>query len=200
MRASPWLVGSSGTALLAIAVLAACSSTSAPPVEQDASTVDAGCYVDASLSGFAASDAAGADCAACVQSHCQPAIVTCSSDCTCINFFGCVADAGTVSTGISVATMNAAAACAGNSPGMLLLDPGLNALLTCFQGPCQSICSPEAGAGDEAAAPTDDAGADATTAGDAAADEAGALDAAADAPVTDAAATDAATDAHADGG
>ena len=203
MRASRWLVGSSGAASLAIAVVVGCSSSSPPPEPQDAGTFDAGCYVDASLAGFASSDAAGAGCAACVQASCQPAIVTCSTDCTCIDFFGCVADAGTIASGISPATQQAASACAGNSPGALLLNPGLHALLQCFQGPCASVCSPstEGGADDDAAGPTGDAAsdaaapADATTAGDAGGD-AGTADAASDAPaapITDAA-------AHGDGG
>jgi hypothetical protein len=204
MHEARWLVGSSGAVLLAIAVGIGCSSSSPQPEAPDAGIVDAGCHVEASLAVFASSDAAGAGCAACVQTNCQPAIVTCSSDCTCIDFFGCVADAGTIASGISPATQQAASACAGNSPGALLLDPGLNDLLQCFQGPCASVCSAsgDGGAGDGAAGPTDDAAADAATDTDAAtAVDAGVDDAGpADAAAGDAQLTDSAADAHADGG
>ena len=205
MRASRWLVGSSGAALVplaAIAVVAACSSTPAPaPEAQDASGVDAdaSCRVDASLTMFASSDAAGSDCAACVQANCLAAVDTCSVDCTCIGFFVCVADAGTVATGISQATQLAASNCVANSPGTLLNDPGLRALLQCFQGPCETVCSApsEAGGGGEDAS-ADDATVDASGSSDGGVGDANASDAAADAPA-DVQVTDAA-DAHADGG
>jgi hypothetical protein len=191
MNASRALVGSLGGAVLAVvAVGGGCSASPSPPESADATAADAnggGCYVDASLAVFAASDAAGADCAACVQTNCQPAITTCANDCTCIGFFTCVADAGTLSMGLSQATQAAVFACAGPSPGTLIQTPGLSALLQCLQGPCNSICSELV-----------DAGVDAPVGASEAAPETGPGDAGAD---PDAATTDArVTDAGADGG
>jgi len=105
MRVSRWLIGISAVAAVAAGGLAVgCGSSSSPSAagapSSDASTEaassaeDAGCYFDASFSMFAASDAAGAGCAACVQNSCTTGIKACSTSCTCINLFTCLADAG----------------------------------------------------------------------------------------------------------
>ena len=107
MRVIRWLGGISAMAALSVGGIAvglqllelAVPSpvrTRAPRPDAE----DAGCYVDASFSMFAASDAAGAGCAACVQDHCTTGIKACSTSCTCINLFTCLADAGISASGL----------------------------------------------------------------------------------------------------
>jgi hypothetical protein len=185
MRGSLWLLGLAAGAL-ASAGIAACSSSSTDvPASPDAAT-DTGstCRVDASLTVFAASDAAGAGCAACVQANCLDRIQTCASDCACIALFDCVADSG-AATGLTPAAVAATTACAGPNPASLLQDPGLNGLLSCFEGVCSDSCSTPSDAGRDAATDAAASPADASDAGSA-------TDAAADAPPDDAAVSDAA--------
>jgi hypothetical protein len=186
MRISPWLVGiSASTSVAAALVATGCSSSSATPTANgpDASTeamaatdaagdTDAGggtgaCFVDASLTVFASSDASAAGCAACVQLNCRPAITTCATDCTCINLFSCLADSGVAMTGLGSAAAAAVTACSGNSGIALLQNPGVMGLVNCLSDPCSTACSAvlEAGA-DDSAAPSE-AGAPADTGTDA---------------------------------
>jgi hypothetical protein len=186
MRFSPWLVGISASASVAAALVAAgCSSSSATPAAggPDSSTeaaasdaagdTDAGggtgaCFVDASLTVFASSDASAAGCAACVQLNCRPAITTCATDCTCINLFSCLADSGVAMTGLGSAAAAAVTACSGNSGIALLQNPGVMGLVNCLSDPCSTACSAvlEAGA-DDSAAPSEASAADAGTDADA---------------------------------
>ncbi len=105
MRVPSWLIGTSVIAALAAGgVAAGCSSSSSTPTagpdaSSEAAAEDAGCYVDASFSMFAASDAAGAGCAACVQANGTAGIKACSTSCQCINLFTCLADAGRLGHG-----------------------------------------------------------------------------------------------------
>jgi hypothetical protein len=178
-------MGLAAGALAGAAAAAGCGggATNEPTGQADAAADTAStCRVDASLSVFAASDAAGAGCAACVQVHCLDRIMTCASDCACIALFDCVADSG-AATGLTPAAVAATTACAGPNPASLLQDPGLQGLLTCFEGVCSDSCSAPSDAGPDAAA-TDASGdaaspADAGDAGDT------------DAPPSDAALTDA---------
>jgi hypothetical protein len=180
MRASLWLLGLAAGALAGAAVASGCSNSSneGDPGADAAADASSTCKVDASLSVFASSDAAGAGCAACVQASCLPAIKTCASDCACIALFNCVADSG-AATGLTPAAVAATTMCAGPMPAALLQDPGLEGLLACFEGPCSASCTPPSDAGDDASS---DAGAatDAAEGGDA---DAG------DAPLTDASVT-----------
>jgi hypothetical protein len=188
MRVSLWLIGISAMAALAAGgVAAGCSSSSAAPAAApDASTEaaaeDAGCYVDASFSMFAASDAAGAGCAACVQNNCTTGIRACSTSCQCINLFTCLADAGISATGLGANSLAAVGNCVPGglkSAGSLLNDPGIQGVYQCFTATCMNEC----GAVLEAGALSDDGGAteDAETATDAAAtSDAGATSDAAD--------------------
>jgi hypothetical protein len=175
-------MGLAAGALVGAATAAGCSSSS---TNEPAGTPDAAadtastCRVDASLTVFAASDAAGAGCAACVQAHCLDRIQTCASDCACIALFDCVADSG-AATGLTPAAVAATTACAGPNPASLLQDPGLQGLLACFQGVCSDSCSAPSDAGEDAATDAD------------AGDAGNATDAATDAPLGDAAISDAA--------
>jgi len=117
MRVSRWLIAISAVAAAAAGgVGVGCSSSSSPPAAApDASTpaptADAGCYVDASFSAFAASDAAAAGCAACVQNSCTTGIKACSTSCTCINLFTCLADAGIAASGLGANSLAAVGNC-----------------------------------------------------------------------------------------
>jgi hypothetical protein len=190
MRASLWLAGLSAATSLACAVAAAgcsSSSTTTPPTGQDASLeaspgddaqADSGsplCFVDASLTVFAASDASAAGCAACVQTNCQDAISACATDCTCISLFTCLADSGVATTGLGPAATAAATECAGSSGLTLLNNPGVMGLVNCLSGVCLEACNvsdggPDAGLPDAALseAGAGEAGTDAGAIGDAA--------------------------------
>jgi hypothetical protein len=133
----------------------------------------ASCHVDASLTAFAASDAAGAGCAACVQTMCQSDIEACSSSCTCIGLFTCLADAGvsaTSLTGNSAALMNCLPAGL-TSAGALLNDPGIQGVYNCFSNTCGTQCANllptdggiDGGATTEAGGSTDGGGTTTTT-------------------------------------
>ncbi len=118
---------------------------------------DAGCYVDASLSAFAASDAAGAGCAACVQNSCTTGIKACSTSCTCITLFTCLADAGVTASGLGASTAavgNCVPGGLASLPG-LLNDPGIQGVYQCFTVTCASACG---GVLLEGGAPGDDGG------------------------------------------
>jgi hypothetical protein len=175
MRASRWLLGISATALVTVGGFAAgCSSSSspAPASAEDASSEaaapanDAGssttCHVDASLAAFAATDAAAAGCAVCVQTMCTDAISSCSSSCACISLFNCLADAGVSGSDLS-SNSGAFSACvpADIMKAMQLLqDPGINSVYTCFTATCSDQCSavlptPEGGATDSGSAAAD---------------------------------------------
>ena len=174
MRASRWLLGISATALVTVGGFAAgCSSSSspAPASAEDASSEaaspsDAGssanCHVDASLAAFAASDAAAAGCAVCVQTMCTDAISSCSSSCACISLFNCLADAGVSGSDLS-SNSGAFSACvpADIMKAMdLLHDPGINSVYNCFTATCSDQCSaviptPEGGTTDSGGAATD---------------------------------------------
>jgi hypothetical protein len=175
MRVSLWFLGISAVAALAGGNLAAgCgSNSSSPPAPrtQDASaegpetsTVDASCYVDASLTMFAASDAAGAGCAACVSTMCGSAITTCETDCTCIGLFECLADAGASANDLG-STSSAFGQCVPGgitSSASLLADRGIKDVYNCFTVTCLSACavaSPQLDAGDAEAAASPEGGA-----------------------------------------
>jgi hypothetical protein len=185
MRLSLWLVGISASApVMATLVAAGCSSSSATPTApagDDATSLDSSaeaaasddgggtgaCFVDASLTVFASSDASAAGCAACVQLNCSPAITTCASDCTCINLFSCLADSGVAMSGLGSAAAAAVTACSGNSGIALLQNPGVKGLVDCLSDPCATACNAvlDAGVDDDSVAPSEaaaeDAGADA---------------------------------------
>jgi hypothetical protein len=189
MRVSHWLIGISAVAAAAAgSVAVGCSSSSSPPAaappedastEAASSTVDAGCYVDASFSAFAASDAAAAGCAACVQNSCTTGIKACSTSCTCINLFTCLADAGIAATGLGANSLAAVENCVPGglaSAASLLNDPGVQGVYQCFTVTCASACgsvleagAPEGDGGEDGAATTTDGG-DASTTVDAGAD------------------------------
>jgi hypothetical protein len=129
----------------------------------ESSTVDAGCYVDASLTMFAASDAAGAACAACVNTMCGNAIASCETDCTCDHLFECLADAGISATDLA-ASISAVSGCIPGgltSTASLLSDQGVKGVYNCFTVTCMSACAVAlpSDAGDAAATATSDDGA-----------------------------------------
>jgi hypothetical protein len=182
MRLSLWLVGISASALVTAALVAAgCSSSSATPTGDDAASPDSsaeaaagdasddggspnGCFVDASLSVFASSDASAAGCAACVQLNCSPAITACATDCTCINLFSCLADSGVAMSALGSAAAAAVTACSGNSGIALLQNPGVKGLVDCLSDPCATACNAVLDAGtDDSAAPSEAAAADTGT-------------------------------------
>jgi hypothetical protein len=164
MRASLWFFGipAAVTALAAGGIAAGCgSSSSGAPAEpgSDASAeaappADAGptsCYVDASLTMFAESDAAGAGCAACVNTMCGADIQACETSCTCVNLFECLADAGISASSLSTGSLGAVAGCVPGGltmAGALLSDPGVMGVYTCFTATCGTQCAaalPDAG-------------------------------------------------------
>jgi hypothetical protein len=176
MRLSLWLVGISASASVTAALVAAgCGSSSATPganspdSSAEASATDDGggtgaCFVDASLTVFASSDASAAGCAACVQLNCSPAITTCASDCTCINLFSCLADSGVAMSGLGSAAAAVVTACSGSSGIALLQNPGVKGLVDCLSDPCATACNAVLDAGaDDSAAPTEAAAADTGT-------------------------------------
>jgi hypothetical protein len=203
MRVSLWFFGISAVAALAGGNLAAgCGSNSSSPpapTTQDASangpetsTVDVSCYVDASLTMFAASDAAGAGCAACVNALCAGAITSCETDCTCIGLFECLYDAGTSASNLGTNSSAFGQCVPGGitSSASLLADRGIKDVYNCFTVTCLSECSgasPPLDAGDAAAAASpeggasDDAGATTPPEGGATGDAGDAGDAASDA-------------------
>ncbi len=175
MRASRWLLGISAMSLVAVGGIAAgCSSSSSgtPQPAEDGSTEAAGddgstvCHVDASLAAFASSDAAGAGCAACVQSMCSAGIMACSNSCTCVSLFSCLADAGVSASGLTT-DFSALGACVPggiSSAGMLLNDPGVMGVYSCFTVTCADQCAslvptPEGGTTDDAGGGSPEAGA-----------------------------------------
>jgi hypothetical protein len=176
MRLSLWLVGISASAWVTAALVAAgCSSSSATPTGDDAASPDSSteasasddeggtgaCFVDASLTVFASSDASAAGCAACVQLNCSPAITTCASDCTCINLFSCLADSGVAMSALGSAAAAAVTACSGNSGIALLQNPGVKGLVDCLSDPCATACNAVLDAGDDdSVAPSEAAAAD----------------------------------------
>jgi hypothetical protein len=157
MRASRWFLGISALVVVgAGGIQAGCSSSSSgspPPASgDDASMVSDGsggdvatpsCHVDASLTAFAATDAAGAGCAACVQTMCSDAITACSNSCTCVGLFSCLADAGVSATGLTSDLGSLAACVPGgiSSAGALLNDPGVLALYNCLSMTCSDQCA-----------------------------------------------------------
>jgi hypothetical protein len=179
MRVSFWVFGCSAVTALAaggMAVGCGSSSSSAPPpatnvpdasVEASAPE-DAGptsCHVDASLTMFAESDAAGAGCAACVNAMCSANINACANSCTCINLFECLADAGISASNLGTGSVGAVAGCVPGgltSAGALLNDPGVMGVYSCFTATCATECAavlPDAGV--DGATTTDDGGGDA---------------------------------------
>jgi hypothetical protein len=181
MRVSRLIVGLSAVAGLAAGAFAAgCSSSSSsapagPDASTDANGEDAAapvCFVDASLTMFAESDAGAASvCAACVNTNCSSAITACENSCTCDNLFTCLADAGVAVTGLGAGSFTALTGCIPGgftNVGALINDPGFSGLFTCLSGPCMSAC----GALLEAGAP-----ATTTDGGDAATPDAGTGDA-----------------------
>jgi hypothetical protein len=190
---SRWLVASLvASSAAACALAAGCSSSSSgsspdaatgdssveasPAAEAGQPQADGACYVDASLTAFAESDASAAPCAKCVNENCDVAIQTCASDCTCISLFQCLADAGVAAMGLGSAG-TAAAGCAGsNALNFLLNNPGVSGLVSCVQGVCASACPADGGPvlpPPEAGTETTDAGTQTTDAGTDAADASG---------------------------
>ncbi len=173
MRVRFWLGVSAIAALTAGVVAAGCSSSSptpatGPDASSEAAAEDAGCYVDASFSMFAASDAAGAGCAACVQDKCTVGIKACSMSCQCINLFSCLADAGVTATGIGANSQAAVGQCVPGglkSAGSLLNDPGIQGVYQCFTATCVNECGAVLEAGAEDGGPSGDTGTDTTDAG-----------------------------------
>jgi hypothetical protein len=187
MHVFRWLGGISAMAALSVGGIAAgCSSSSpspaaSPDASAQANAEDAGCYVDASFSMFAASDAAGAGCAACVQEHCTTGIKACSTSCECINLFTCLADAGISASGLGANSLGAVDNCVPGglkSLGSLLNDPGIQGVYQCFTATCMNAC----GAVLEGGAADDDGGDGATEDGGAATTDAGATSDAGAAP------------------
>lgn len=162
MRASLWFFGISAVALLeAGGISAGCGSSSsqpgvvAPPDASPPRPADAGCYVDASLTMFAASDAAGAGCAACVNTMCGSAVTSCATDCTCISLFECLLDAGYSATDFQTSLINAISGCVPGgltAAGDLLHDQAVKSVYNCFAVTCLPECSLPLDGGDAAAA------------------------------------------------
>jgi hypothetical protein len=132
----------------ALAVGCSSSSSSAPPGNNDASTEtgaeDASCHVDADLTAFAESDAAGSECAACVRANCMAGIMACSTSCACINLFTCLADGGVSASNLDTSGAAALMACVPSNiktASSLLKDPGISGVLTCFTATCSDACS-----------------------------------------------------------
>jgi len=180
MRVTRWFISISAVAAVAAGGLAAgCSSSSssgpsgsspdaspeaAPSGDGEAS--DASCFIDASLSAFAESDAAGSSCAACAQTSCGAGIKSCESDCVCSGFFSCLADAGVSASGQGANSGAAVAACVPSgftSESQLLNNTGISAIYECFTVTCATPCGPlvptvdggEAGTTEDAGAPAD---------------------------------------------
>jgi len=158
MRVSLWFSGISAvTALAAGGMATGCgsSSSAAPPpstvpdasMEETSAPGDAGptnCYVDASLTAFAESDAAGAGCAACVNAMCGDGIKACETSCTCINLFECLADAGISGSNLGTGSLGAIAGCVPGSitnAGAVINDPGVMGVYSCFTVTCASECA-----------------------------------------------------------
>jgi len=97
-----------------------------------------GCHVDASLTVFAESDASAAGCASCINDNCNPAVLTCASDCVCINLFTCLFDFDASADATAAEAVNF---CAGASGLSLLNNPGVRGLANCYSGPCLAPCS-----------------------------------------------------------
>jgi hypothetical protein len=195
MRVSLRLVGISAAVCFAFALAAAaCSSSSPSAGGADASSEAASdaavgdedggssptCYIDASLSAFAASDASAAGCAACVQASCHPAITTCETDCTCINFFTCLADSGVATSGLGSSGSSVVNMCAGSAVLTVYNDPGVKGLADCLSDTCATACSGilDAGSVDDDATP--EAGASIDASPDAGSDAGSPVDAAID--------------------
>jgi hypothetical protein len=157
MRVTRWFIGVSTVAALAAGALAVgCSSSSSSPpaTNNDASTEtgggggeggeDASCHVDADLTAFAESDAAGSECAACVRANCTAGIMACSTSCACINLFTCLADGGVSASNLGTSGAAALAACVPSNiktASSLLMDPGISGVFTCFTATCSDACS-----------------------------------------------------------
>jgi hypothetical protein len=100
---------------------------------------------------FAESDAAGAGCAACVNTMCGADIQACETSCTCVNLFECLADAGISASSLSTGSLGAVAGCVPGGltmAGALLSDPGVMGVYTCFTATCGTQCAaalPDAG-------------------------------------------------------
>jgi hypothetical protein len=154
MRVTRWFIGVSTVAALAAGALAvgcSSSSSSAPATNNDASTEtgaeggeDASCHVDADLTAFAESDAAGSECAACVKANCMAGIMACSTSCACINLFTCLADGGVSASNLGTSGAAALAACVPSNiktASSLLMDPGISGVFTCFTATCSDACS-----------------------------------------------------------
>jgi hypothetical protein len=115
--------------------------------------------VDASLTMFAESDAAGAGCVACVNAMCQDAIRSCETDCTCISLFECLLDAGYSATNFQASAISAISGCVPGgltAVGDLLHDQGVKGVYNCFTVTCLSECSLPVDGGDAAAASSAD--------------------------------------------
>ncbi len=179
MHASHWVLGLAAASLGAAAAAAGCSSSSSggPGPVDAGSPSDAACYVDASLSVFASSDAAGAPCAECVAEMCYGAVQMCAIDCACINFFTCVADSGVAVNGFTPMAIQAATICAGSQAAVLENDPAVRGLSTCLGNTCSGVCMPgaEGGPSEEPGDASPDADAGAAPDGDAASPHDGAI-------------------------
>lgn len=169
------LLAVSAAVSIPAAFAAGCGSSSAAPAGgadasaeaalDDAGTIPNACYVDASLTAFAESDASAAGCAACVNASCSGAITKCATDCICINLFTCLTDSGVVMSGTGSAIAAAVTACSGSLGLTLLKNPGVQGLVNCLSGTCSTPCSAvlEGGVADAASPP--DAAPDATDGG-----------------------------------
>jgi hypothetical protein len=181
MRVTRWFIGVSTVAALAAGALAvgcSSSSSSAPASNNDASTEsggeDAGCHVDADLTMFAESDAAGSACAACVSANCMTGINACATSCACIGLFTCLADGGVSASNLGTSGAAALAQCVPSNiktASSLLMDPGISGVFTCFTMTCSDACSaviPPLDGGDDGSATEAGASTDGGTSADAA--------------------------------
>jgi|ERR1019366_754236 hypothetical protein len=147
MRVTVWPVVVATTVfVMAAAIAAGCSSSSsAPPASVADASPEAdddgggpnGCHVDASLTVFAESDASAAGCASCINDNCNQSVLTCASDCVCINLFTCLFDFDASTDATAAEAVNA---CAGKSGLSLLNNPGVRGLANCYSGPCLTPC------------------------------------------------------------
>jgi hypothetical protein len=74
--------------------------------------------------------AMGAECAACLEQKCMPALTTCSADCVCAMQLGCL-----------VANMDNYTLCPAAMAAIGMGSPGLTAIGACLPGSCP-MCNP----------------------------------------------------------
>jgi hypothetical protein len=183
MRVSVLTVAVAATVcVVAAGIAAGCgSSSSSPPAgvedaSPEAAIADGGsasvCHVEASLAGYAASDATAASCAACINDNCNDAVQACASDCVCINLFSCLLDTDATTSAAASETISV---CAGNSGLSLLSNPGVRGLANCYSGPCLAPCSMVFPVDASADGPSEAAESGSNDGGDAAVVDAGAV-------------------------